>query len=480
MTGQPSSTPLETAIPARLDRLYWGRFHTLVVLALGITWVLDGLEVTLAGAVAGALKESPVLYLSNAEVGLASSFYLAGAVSGALLFGWLTDRLGRKRLFFITLAVYLVATAATAFSWNFASFALFRFLTGAGIGGEYTAIASAIQEFVPARYRGWTDLVINGSFWIGAALGAAGSIVLLDPALLPPDWGWRAAFLIGSVLGLGILVMRSWIPESPRWLMTHGRADEAHNILDRIEDGHRKRGHDLPDERLPTFRLHARRFTPLAQVWQALFHTYRRRTLVGLSLMAAQAFFYNAIFFTYALVLTDFYGINADQVGWYLLPFALGNFLGPLLLGRLFDTIGRRPMIAATYALSGLLLALTGALFAAEVLSATQQTLAWTIIFFFASAAASSAYLTVSETFPLELRALAIAFFYAVGTGIGGVGAPWLFGVLIDTGSRLSLFGGYLLGAGLMLAAGLIAYRFGVNAERKPLEAVAVPLSAAK
>jgi MFS family permease len=480
VTGQRRSTPLETAIPARLDRLYWGRFHTLVVLALGITWVLDGLEVTLAGAVAGALKESPVLNLSNAEVGLASSFYLAGAVSGALLFGWLTDRLGRKRLFFITLAVYLVATAATAFSWNFASFALFRFLTGAGIGGEYTAIASAIQEFVPARYRGWTDLVINGSFWIGAALGAAGSIVLLDPALLPPDWGWRAAFFIGSVLGLGILVMRSWIPESPRWLMTHGRADEAHDILDRIEDGHRKRGHHLPDERLPTFRLHARRSTPLAQVWQAIFHTYRRRTLVGLGLMAAQAFFYNAIFFTYALVLTDFYGINADRVGWYLLPFALGNFLGPLLLGRLFDTIGRRPMIAATYALSGLLLALTGALFAAEILSATQQTLAWTIIFFFASAAASSAYLTVSETFPLEIRALAIAFFYAVGTGIGGVGAPWLFGVLIDTGSRLSLFGGYLLGAGLMLAAGLIAYRFGVNAERKPLETVAVPLSAAK
>jgi MFS family permease len=480
VTGQRSATPLETAIPARLDRLYWGRFHTLVVIALGITWVLDGLEVTLAGAVAGALKESPALNLSNAEVGLASSFYLAGAVSGALLFGWLTDRLGRKRLFFITLAVYLVATAATAFSWNFASFALFRFLTGAGIGGEYTAIASTIQEFVPARYRGWTDLVINGSFWIGAALGAGGSIVLLDPALLPPDWGWRAAFFIGSVLGLGILVMRSWIPESPRWLMTHGRADEAHDILDRIEDRHRKRGHHIPDEKLPTFRLHARRFTPLAQVWQALFHTYRRRTLVGLSLMAAQAFFYNAIFFTYALVLTDFYGINADQVGWYLLPFALGNFLGPLLLGRLFDTVGRRPMIAVTYALSGILLALTGALFAAEILSATQQTLAWTIIFFFASAAASSAYLTVSENFPLEIRALAIAFFYAVGTGIGGVGAPWLFGVLIDTGSRSSLFGGYLLGAGLMLAAGLIAYRFGVDAERKPLETVAVPLSAAE
>jgi MFS family permease len=469
---------VETAVPARLDRLRWGRFHTLVVAALGITWVLDGLEVTLAGAVAGALKESPVLQLSNAEVGLASSFYLAGAVLGALLFGWLTDRLGRKRLFFITLAVYLVATAATAFSWNFWSFALFRFLTGAGIGGEYTAIASTIQEFVPARYRGHTDLVINGSFWIGAAAGAGGSIILLDPSVLPPDLGWRAAFFIGSILGLGILLLRSWIPESPRWLMTHGRADEAHAILERIEDHHRARGHVIPDEEPALFRLTSRRFTPLREVWHTLFHAHRQRTLVGLALMVAQAFFYNAIFFTYALVLTDFYGIVASDVGWYLLPFAAGNFLGPLLLGRLFDTVGRRPMIAFTYALSGVLLALTGALFAAGALSATMQTVCWTVIFFFASAAASSAYLTVSETFPLEIRALAIAFFYAVGTGIGGVGAPFLFGALIDTGSRLSLFGGYLFGAGLMLAAAVIAARYGVAAERKALEDVATPLSA--
>ena len=478
MRSKPNSPLVETAIPARLDRLRWGRFHTLVVVALGITWILDGLEVTLGGAIAGALKESPTLNLTNAEVGLASSSYLAGAVLGALLFGWLTDRLGRKRLFFITLTVYLLATAATAFSWNFLSFALFRFLTGAGIGGEYTAIASTIQEFVPARYRGWTDLIINGSFWIGAALGAGVSIVLLDAAFLPPDLGWRAAFFIGSVLGLFILVMRSWIPESPLWLMTHGRVEEAHNILDMIEDAHRRRGHHLPDEELATFRLRPRRFTPLREVWEALFRTHRKRTLVGLSLMTAQAFFYNAIFFTYALVLTDFYDIEASRVGWYLLPFAAGNFLGPLLLGRLFDTIGRRPMIATTYALSGLLLAVTGALFAAGILSATWQTVAWTIIFFFASAAASSAYLTVSEIFPLEIRALAIAFFFAVGTAIGGVGAPWLFGALIDTGSRMSLFGGYLFGAALMLAAALIAFRFGVAAERKPLEAVATPLSA--
>jgi len=479
VSGAPQASVVETAVPARLDRLRWGRFHTLVVVALGITWVLDGLEVTLAGAVAGALKESPVLQLTNAEVGLASSFYLAGAVLGALLFGWLTDRLGRKRLFFITLAVYLVATAATAFSWNFASFALFRFLTGAGIGGEYTAIASTIQEFVPARYRGHTDLIINGSFWIGAAAGAGGSIVLLDPGLLPPDIGWRAAFFIGSVLGLGILVMRSWIPESPRWLMTHGRPEEAHAILDRIEDHHRARGHDVPEDEPAKLRLTSRRFTPLSEVRHVLFEVHRQRTLVGLALMVAQAFFYNAIFFTYALVLTDFYDIEASQVGWYLLPFAAGNFLGPLLLGRLFDTIGRRPMIAFTYALSGILLALTGALFAAGMLSATMQTVCWTVIFFFASAAASSAYLTVSETFPLEIRALAIAFFYAVGTGIGGIGAPWLFGALIDTGSRMSLFAGYLLGAGLMLGAAIIAARYGVAAERKPLEDVATPLSAA-
>ena len=475
----PSGAIVTTDIPARLDRLRWGRFHTLVVVALGITWILDGLEVTLAGAIAPALKESPRLHFSNAEVGLVSSAYLAGAVVGALFFGWLTDRLGRKRLFFITLALYLVATAATALSWNLWSFALFRFLTGAGIGGEYTAINSAIQELIPARYRGWTDLVINGSFWIGAAVGAVASIVLLDPALLPPDLGWRVAFLIGATLGLVIFLMRMWIPESPRWLMTHGRVDEANKVLDGIEADFRARGHRLSDEPLAVMRLRTRRFTPLAEVANTLFRVERRRTLVGLTLMAAQAFFYNAIFFTYALVLTDFYGIRADHVGWYLLPFAAGNFLGPVLLGRLFDTIGRRTMIAVTYAVSGLLLAGVGYLFALGVLSATGQTIAWMVIFFFASAAASSAYLTVSETFPLEVRALAIAFFYAVGTGIGGVAGPWLFGVLIDTGSRWSVFGGYLFGSVLMLAAALVGALFAVAAERKSLESISRPLAAA-
>src|SRR5262245_62035850 len=477
-TGAQAGSVVATDIPARLDRLPWGRFQTLVVVALGITWILDGLEVTLVGALAGALKQSPVLQLSNTEVGLASSAYLAGAVLGALFFGWLTDRLGRKKLFFITLAVYLVATAATAFSWNFWSFALFRFVTGAGIGGEYTAINSTIQELVPARVRGWTDLAINGSFWLGAAMGAAGSIVLLDPALLAPDLGWRLAFGIGAALSLVILFMRLWLPESPRWLATHGRVPEAEAIVAGIEADFRRRGYALAEGPFARIRLKVRSHTPLGEVVSTLLYAQRQRTAVGLTLMAAQAFFYNAIFFTYALVLTDFYGVAADHVGWYILPFAAGNFLGPALLGRLFDTVGRRPMIAATYAMSGIMLTITGFLFANGVLSATGQTIAWMVTFFFASAAASSAYLTVSETFPLEVRALAIAFFYAIGTGIGGVAGPWLFGLLIDTGSRTSVLGGYLFGAVLMIVAALVAGRWAVAAERKPLESVARPLAA--
>ena len=469
---------IETDIPARLDRLPWGRFHTLVVAALGTTWILDGLEVTLVGSVAGALKQSPVLQLSSTDVGIASSAYLCGAVLGALFFGWLTDRLGRKKLFFITLTVYLTATAATALSWSFWSFVMFRFLTGAGIGGEYTAINSTIQELVPARVRGWTDLVINGSFWVGAALGAIGSIVLLDPSLLPVDMGWRAAFAIGAALSLVIFFMRMWLPESPRWLITHGRAAEAEIIVAGIEARLRRDGHVLQQGPFPTIRLRTRTHTPLGEVASTLFRAQRQRSLVGLSLMAAQAFFYNAIFFTYALILTDFYGIAADQIGWYILPFALGNFLGPVFLGRLFDTWGRRPMIALTYTASGVLLAATGYLFAENLVSASTLTVAWSVIFFFASAAASSAYLTVSETFPLEIRALAIAFFYAVGTGIGGVFGPWLMGYLIESGSRPSVFGGYLLGAALMIAAAGIAARWGVAAERKPLEEVARPLGA--
>jgi MFS family permease len=468
---------IETSIPARLDSLRWSGFHTRVVVALGITWILDGLEVTLAGALSGAVKESPTLQFSNFDVGFSNSAYLAGAVLGALGFGWLTDRIGRKKLFFITLALYLSATAATALSWDLSSYALFRFLTGAGIGGEYTAINSTIQELIPARYRGWTDLVINGSFWIGAAIGATSAIVLLDPTVIGPDLGWRLAYLTGACLGLVVFVMRMWIPESPRWLMIHGRPEQAHAIVEDIERSVTGQVQDPGQHAWPKIKLRMRDHTPLREVAHTLFSAYRQRALVGLTLMTAQAFFYNAIFFTFALVLTDFYGIAANQIGWYILPFAAGNFLGPLLLGRLFDTLGRRVMITFTYGISGALLALSGYLFAIGVLSAQNQTIAWMIIFFFASPAASSAYLTVSETFPLEVRALAIAMFYSIGTGIGGVAGPALFGALIDTGSRNSVFAGYLLGSGLMIVAAVVAWRFAISAERRTLEAVARPLA---
>jgi MFS family permease len=478
--GSSVGVIISTTVPARLERLPWSRFHTLVVAALGITWILDGLEVTLAGSVAGALKASPALSFTDSDVGLAGTAYLGGAVTGALFFGWLTDRLGRKKLFFITLATYLVATALTGLSWDGLSFWLFRFLTGAGIGGEYTAINSTIQEFVPARYRGYTDLCINGSFWVGAAAGAGVSLVLLDPAILPPDFGWRACFLVGAVIGLVVLLMRTWLPESPRWLVTHGQVDKAEQIVGGIETASSaQHGTLAPVEAGKAMRLRTRDHTPLAQVWTTLFRTYRQRTAVGLVLMAAQAFFYNAIFFTYALVLTKFYGVATEQIGWYILPFAASNFLGPLLLGRLFDTVGRRPMIALTYGLSGVLLLGAGVLFLNGQLNAATQTLAWMAIFFVASPAASAAYLTVSETFPLEIRAVAIAVFYAIGTGLGGVAAPYIFGVLIQSGSRLSVFYGYAFGASLMIAAAIVAACFAVKAEGRALEDVATPLSRA-
>ncbi len=462
-----------TDIPQRLDRLPWGRFHTLVIAALGITWILDGLEVTLAGSLSGALKSSPQLHLSDAEIGLAGSLYVAGAVSGALVFGWLTDRFGRKRMFNVTLGLYLVATAATAFSNDFLAFALFRALTGAGIGGEYAAINSAIQELIPARYRGRTDLIVNGSFWIGAALGAGGAVVLLEPGRLPADMGWRFAFAIGAVLGLAILFLRRYIPESPRWLMTHGRIDEGGRVLDGIEQRFRAALAPLESPRL---RLVERR-VGLIDVARTIFRTYPRRSVYVLVLMASQAFFYNAIFFTYALVLGRFFAIPEQSIGLYILPFAAGNFLGPLLLGHLFDTIGRRPMIAFTYAASGVLLAATALLFVNGVLGAAGLTLAWSVVFFFASAAASSAYLTAGESFPLEMRAMAIALFYALGTGLGGVVGPWLFGVLIGTGERAAIGWGYGFGALLMLVAAATTLALGVAAERRPLEDVARPLS---
>jgi MFS family permease len=469
---------LFTDIPARLERLPWGRFHTLVVAALGITWILDGLEVTLAGSVAGALKASPALAFSDADIGIAGSVYLLGAVIGALFFGWLTDRLGRKKLFFITIVVYLTATALTGLSWSPWSFFLFRFLTGAGIGGEYSAINSTIQELVPARYRGFTDLVINGSFWVGAALGAIVAIVMLSGGTVASELGWRLAFLFGAALGLVVFFMRLWIPESPRWLVIHGRAAEAEAAVAEIETRFIGAGaHLAPVGDDAKIRLRWRDHTPISQVVATLLGEHRQRTLVGLVLMAAQAFFYNAIFFTYALVLTKFYFVSADRVGWYILPFAAGNFLGPVVLGRLFDTIGRRTMISLTYALSGLLLVGCGALFEQQLLSAATQTLGWMVVFFFASPAASAAYLTVSETFPIEIRAMTIAAFYAIGTGVGGVAAPYIFGKLIESGSRESVFAGYGVAALFMLVAAAVAALYAVRAERRTLEEVATPLS---
>ena len=466
---------VESDVPARLDALPWARFHTLVVVALGITWVLDGLEVTLAGAISGALEASPALRLDDAQVGISASAYLAGAVLGALGFGWLADLFGRKRLFFATLGVYIAGTALSALAPGFAFFALTRFVTGAGIGGEYAAINSAIQELIPARYRGRTDLAVNGSFWVGAAIGALGSSVLLEPGLLPPDMGWRAAFGIGATLGVAILFLRRLLPESPRWLLLHGRHEEAERIAARVE---REAGVAPHSTAHPALRLRTRgRAASFLDLGKSLFALYPRRAILGLSLMTAQAFCYNAIFFTYALVLGRFYAVPAEAVGRYLLPFAASNFLGPLLLGRWFDTWGRRRMIAGTYFASGALLALTAVLFVQGVLGAFALTIAWTLVFFFASPAASSAYLTVSECFPLEVRALAIAFFYALGTGIGGIAAPWLFGALVGSGERGAVAIGYGIGAIMMLAAAAIAWRLGVDAECKPLESVAKPLA---
>ncbi len=471
---------IESYVPARLDRMPWSRWHWLIVVSLGATWILDGLEVTLAGALGGVLTRHETLGLTDTQVGASATCYLAGAVLGALLFGYGTDRFGRKKLFFITVAVYLIGTALSAFSWNFASYAVFRALTGAGIGGEYAAINSAIDELIPARVRGRVDLIINGSYWIGAALGAAATLVLLDPRWLPVWLGWRCAFGIGAGLGLIVILFRRWIPESPRWLMIHGRNPEAEEIVGEVE---RKIAGVRGEPRsataataLPT-RIRTRTHTPWPEIWNAIVHEHRRRSFLGFVLMLTQAFFYNAIFFTYALVLIRFYSVPEQSVGRYLLPFALGNVLGPLLLGHLFDTIGRKKMIAATYGLAGILLALTGWLFYAGLLTAQTQTLAWMIIFFIASAAASSAYLTVSEIFPLEVRALAIAIFFAIGTLAGGVGAPVLFGWIIGTGSITALFIGYLVAAALMIFGALVEAWIGVPAERRSLEHVAAPLS---
>ena len=471
---------ITTRIPARLDRLPWARWHWMVVLGLGTVWVLDGLEVTIVGAV-GATLTMPAsgLHLSASGIGFAGAIYIAGACSGALFFGYLTDRFGRKKLFMITLGIYLAATALTALSFAPWWFFVFRFITGAGIGGEYAAINSAIDELIPARVRGRVDLIINGSYWLGTAAGAAATLVLLDPKLLAVDLGWRLCFGLGVVLALVILLVRRNVPESPRWLFIHGREEEADDIVADIEEQVRSStGVSELEEPEVEITVRQRNAIGFITIAKTLLGRYPRRSALSFSLFIGQAFLYNAIFFTYAVALTTFYHVAAASVGLYLLPFAAGNFAGPLLLGRFFDTLGRKIMISGTYILAGALLAVTAWLFDKGTLTATTQTAAWVIIFFFASAGASSAYLTVSEIFPMETRAMAIAFFYAIGTAVGGISGPLLFGVLIASGKRGDLTIGYLIGAVLMIAAGLVEVWLGVNAEQKPLEEIATPLTA--
>jgi MFS family permease len=447
-----SHTTVTTSIPQRMDRLPWSRWHWLVVTALGVTWILDGLEVSIVAALGPVLTLSTTLNLTASEVGLTASAYLTGSVVGAIVFSYLTDRQGRKKWFMFTLLLYLAATVLTAFSWNLWSFMFFRFLTGAGIGGEYAAINSAIDELIPARTRGHTDLAINGSWWLGTAAGALLTIVLLNPLLIPEYLGWRLCFGFGAVLGVSILLVRRVVPESPRWLMTHGKVKEADEVVAEIEaqilrDG----GHTALPQVEGSITVHARPHATLATVARELFTTYPRRTTLGIVLMVTQSFMYNV-------------------------PFAIGNFLGPLLLGRFFDTIGRKQMISFTYAMAGCLLAVTGYLFWQGAFSSVTQMVAWSTIFFFASAGASAAYLTVSEIFPMEIRAMAIAFFFVVAQGAGIV-APWLYGKLIETSAE-SVFYGYLLGAGMMLVGAVVELWLGVKAEGRSLEHIATPLSA--
>jgi MFS family permease len=471
-----------TSVPARLDRLPWSRFHTLLVMALGVTWILDGLEVTLMGAIAAVIQRPDVFGFSASQIGFISSSYLTGAVLGSLVFGHLTDRFGRRKFFFLTVFTYLAGVGLTAIAWNLTSFAAFRFITGAGIGGEYSAVNSAIDELIPARLRGRIDLIINGSFWLGAAMGSASTFIILNPRIIPYGLGWRLGFGIGAVIGVAIIYFRRFIPESPRWLLTHGRLREAEAIVRQIEnDVVAMTGEQLVDPAAErSLTITPRHRFGLKAILKPIFGQYRSRSVLALSLMVAQAFAYNAIFFTYALVLNRFYGVAPETAGVCLLPFALSNFLGPVILGRYFDTIGRRQMIAGTFAMSALLLIMTGLMFSLGLLTALTQIVLWTVVFFFASPAASSAYLTVSEVFPQEIRALAIAVFYSAGTATGGIIAPWFFGKLIDTGTRPALFLGYAVAAALMLIAAVVEFTIGVPAEGMSLEQIAAPLSSAR
>ena len=469
---------ITTDLPARLDRLPWGRFHWLVVIGLGTVWILDGLEVTIVGSMSEALQNPDTgLGLSSFDVGLAGAVYVAGACVGALVFGQLTDRFGRKKLFLITLALYTVATVLTAFSMNPTWYFVCRFLTGAGIGGEYAAINSAIDELIPAKYRGRIDVVINGSFWIGAAAGALLTLPLLDPTRVDPAWGWRIAFGLGAVLAIGVLLVRRNVPESPRWLFIHGRQDDAERVVHEIEERLRADGQEL-DEVSETITIRQRHSIGLPTIAKTVFTVYPRRTILCFSLFVGQAFLYNAFFFTYGDTLTTFLGV--EQTGGFIAIFALSNFLGALLLSRLFDTVGRVKMIAGTYIISGIGLAVAGLLLGS--VTAVTLTAIGAVIFFFASAGASSAYLTASEIFPMETRALCIAFFYAIGTAAGGISGPLLFGKLIEdssaSGDITGIALGYYIGAALMVIGGIVEIVLGVQAENQSLEDIATPLTA--
>jgi MFS family permease len=449
----------------------------LVVLGLGITWILDGLEVTIVGSLGPALQSSDTLHLSSTNLGAIASFYVVGAVVGALGFGWTTDRFGRRLVFYVTLVIYLSGVLLSAIAWDFWSFALFRLLTGLGIGGEYAAVNSAIDELIPAKYRGRVDLIVNGSFWLGAAFGALAAPLLLDQKIFAANLGWRLGFGIGGVLGSVVLLLRRFVPESPRWLVTHCRSDEAEAVVKEIEDrvaADTKQTLTKPSERL---EVHPRKSFGLRLIFTAMMGKYRQRSILALTLMVAQSFLYNSVFFTFGLILAHFYRVPNERIGFYVLPLAIGNFCGPLLLGTLFDTIGRRKMISFTFALSGILLILTALLFGLDRLTALTQTVAWLAIFFVASPAASSAYLTASEIFPLESRALAIACFYALGTALGGSIAPSVFGRLIETGSAWHVSLGYIVAAMLLLVAAAVEFKLGVDAEGKSLESIADPLS---
>jgi MFS family permease len=478
----PAPGTIRSLIPARIDRLPWSPFHTRMVAALGTAWILDGLEITVASAVVGVLGSEDTLALSGTQIGLLATVYLLGEVFGALFFGHLSDRLGRRNLFMITLAVYLIGSGLTALTLSngtgwLAFLYLTRFIAGAGIGGEYAAIHSAIDELIPARYRGRVDIMVSGTYWAGAVLGTIGTFILLNQ--FDPSIGWRIAFLIGPVLGIGILFLRRHLPESPRWQVTNGREDEAERTIAFIEQEVESTGRTLPavDESraidlTPTEDIGYVRLTRM------LFKEMPKRAVYGATLMITQSFLYNAIFFTYVLVLTTFYGVAAETAPLFLIAFAAGNLAGPFMLGHLFDTVGRKKMIAGTYILSGVLLAITAFLFQAGVLNAVTQTIAWGVIFFFASAGASSAYLTVSEIFPLEVRAKAIAVFFSIAQCFGALG-PVIYGSLIGDGSDPTrLFYGYLLGAGVMVLGGVVAAFLGVAAEGRSLEDLATPLAA--